>query len=593
MSRTVSISSTRYYTRNRLLNSFFCLDSHKTENHDNVCRSTKWMMLHTRDCPGTTSTGDVCPFPWCRKVKHLLYHLVSCEHPEKCLICSPIGLSSNIKRLKAISDYRFRRRKIRHAQDPVDSVNVNSSGAAPVSCVEVVQTQVYPQSNCSNYTSGNENSITPVVEMTKGIAFNETRIGTSSQVPEILSSSVCTSTDSRERIHVGDVHGPSLKIEQDDVNTARHSDVAPSNILGSNVAEDREVCQMSSSPTTYAIGQDTGVGSHPTMVTEGERNLGGPLQPCNIAIVTSVGPNEIVKFSPDISYGLPVSNVGNDSSLRDVVNLHVSNVDEVQSHLPDNFCAIPLIAAGSNKSTCTPSHVAAVITNQDPTAFSKPTLLAMNSSQVVSASDTGSENAIAPNVFGTLNNTTYPSSDSLQSALAPFLTDHVDAADFQSEGLNCRIETSASLAAIASEFEESMLPWTRPVCAKTEVASEVNQERTTDVVDTLVKLEDSDSDVPYNQKLESKCISDERTMSFNPILIPVCKMEESFITQQIGEVSMIPPQQIEGSSVESNNSNAALTHATSTNTLSSSCKVEPSKIRKDRVSSESLVLRVQ
>lgn len=84
---------------------------HRSENHNDVCRSTKWMMLHARDCPGTTVTSDICPFPWCRKVKHFLYHLVSCETPSECPICSPVSSNANMRRLSALNAFRIEKRR--------------------------------------------------------------------------------------------------------------------------------------------------------------------------------------------------------------------------------------------------------------------------------------------------------------------------------------------------------------------------------------------------------------------------------------------------------------------------------------------------
>jgi hypothetical protein len=66
------------------------------------------MMLHVRDCPGTTASFDVCPFPWCRKVKHLLYHLVSCTDPDQCTICNGSMLPMNMRRLHFLNAYRGR-----------------------------------------------------------------------------------------------------------------------------------------------------------------------------------------------------------------------------------------------------------------------------------------------------------------------------------------------------------------------------------------------------------------------------------------------------------------------------------------------------
>jgi len=86
-----------------------CLCQHKSEKLKDVCRSTKYMMLHVRDCPGTTSTFDVCPFPWCRKVKHLLYHLVSCTEPDQCAICSPKELPKGYKQLLGLNAHRMKK----------------------------------------------------------------------------------------------------------------------------------------------------------------------------------------------------------------------------------------------------------------------------------------------------------------------------------------------------------------------------------------------------------------------------------------------------------------------------------------------------
>ena len=63
-------------------------------------------MLHVRDCTGLSSNGDICPFPWCRKVKHLLYHLVSCEKRKECSICCPEKLSPNLSALTGLNHHR-------------------------------------------------------------------------------------------------------------------------------------------------------------------------------------------------------------------------------------------------------------------------------------------------------------------------------------------------------------------------------------------------------------------------------------------------------------------------------------------------------
>lgn len=106
--------------------------SHKSSEHRDICRSTKWMMLHIRDCPGTTSTFDVCPFPWCRKVKHLLYHLVSCVEPETCRICSPKDLNKNMLRLCGLNEFRlakYRQQLIARVKAASRAITSSSEGA--------------------------------------------------------------------------------------------------------------------------------------------------------------------------------------------------------------------------------------------------------------------------------------------------------------------------------------------------------------------------------------------------------------------------------------------------------------------------------
>jgi len=90
-----------------------CPCRHKLTKHRDVCKSTKFMMLHVRDCPGTTATFDVCPFPWCRKVKHLLYHLVSCVDSDNCDICSPKNLSESLKNLDGLNSHRVQKHRQR------------------------------------------------------------------------------------------------------------------------------------------------------------------------------------------------------------------------------------------------------------------------------------------------------------------------------------------------------------------------------------------------------------------------------------------------------------------------------------------------
>lgn len=66
-------------------------------------------MLHIRDCSGLLSNGDICPFPWCRKAKHLLYHLVTGQKEKggkECPICCPRQLSPNLTALVGLNTHR-------------------------------------------------------------------------------------------------------------------------------------------------------------------------------------------------------------------------------------------------------------------------------------------------------------------------------------------------------------------------------------------------------------------------------------------------------------------------------------------------------
>lgn len=106
-----------------------CPCNHKLTKHRDVCKSTKFMMLHVRDCPGTTASFDVCPFPWCRKVKHLLFHLVSCVDPESCDICSPTNLSDSLKGLTGLNEHRVKKHRQRLIAATKASNTVRPKGA--------------------------------------------------------------------------------------------------------------------------------------------------------------------------------------------------------------------------------------------------------------------------------------------------------------------------------------------------------------------------------------------------------------------------------------------------------------------------------
>ena len=111
-----------------------CSGHHRLEKQREVCRSIRWMMMHVRDCPGTTLTFDVCPFPWCRKVKHLMYHLVSCMEGDKCKICANPNVSNNLHRLRGLNEHRlqkYRELLIQKQQAQEASVRNPARGSHP------------------------------------------------------------------------------------------------------------------------------------------------------------------------------------------------------------------------------------------------------------------------------------------------------------------------------------------------------------------------------------------------------------------------------------------------------------------------------
>eukprot|EP01040_Poterioochromonas_malhamensis_P006478 gene6478-6978_t len=67
-----------------------CSGRHSSPKHEEICRSTKFLMLHIRDCKGMDGQGRECQFPWCKPCKKMLKHLSSCSNPEACDICCPL-----------------------------------------------------------------------------------------------------------------------------------------------------------------------------------------------------------------------------------------------------------------------------------------------------------------------------------------------------------------------------------------------------------------------------------------------------------------------------------------------------------------------
>ena len=114
-----------------------CPGRHKSPRHREVCQSAKYMMLHVRDCNGTTCYGDECPRPWCRKLKHLLFHMLSCEDPRNCGYCGPgqFHHDSNYRQLDRMNRVRleeeicrFNERKRREGESAKCAAQVREGG---------------------------------------------------------------------------------------------------------------------------------------------------------------------------------------------------------------------------------------------------------------------------------------------------------------------------------------------------------------------------------------------------------------------------------------------------------------------------------
>ena len=58
----------------------------------------KFVLLHVRDCD--ESKGG-CGYPWCPRVKGLIRHVLDCDDPERCDVCSGDGLPENLKEVRS------------------------------------------------------------------------------------------------------------------------------------------------------------------------------------------------------------------------------------------------------------------------------------------------------------------------------------------------------------------------------------------------------------------------------------------------------------------------------------------------------------
>jgi TAZ zinc finger len=83
-----------------------CTGVHTSAKHSEICKSTKFLMLHIRDCNGIDIYGNDCKFPWCTPCKRMLKHLTRCYEPTKCSICNPFTLPESYRQLQTINNLR-------------------------------------------------------------------------------------------------------------------------------------------------------------------------------------------------------------------------------------------------------------------------------------------------------------------------------------------------------------------------------------------------------------------------------------------------------------------------------------------------------
>lgn len=81
-----------------------CTGVHNSAKHAEICRSTKFLMLHIRDCSGVDIHGRPCRFPWCLPCKRMLQHLTHCYDPQSCSVCNPWSLPDAFAQLKSLNE---------------------------------------------------------------------------------------------------------------------------------------------------------------------------------------------------------------------------------------------------------------------------------------------------------------------------------------------------------------------------------------------------------------------------------------------------------------------------------------------------------
>lgn len=83
-----------------------CTGEHKSDQLSEVCQSTKFLMLHVRDCPGVDASGNTCRYSWCQPTKKMLRHLTRCFEPSTCGICTAASVSDSFAHLCKLNNSR-------------------------------------------------------------------------------------------------------------------------------------------------------------------------------------------------------------------------------------------------------------------------------------------------------------------------------------------------------------------------------------------------------------------------------------------------------------------------------------------------------
>jgi len=211
-----------------------CPCHHKSEKHKDVCRSTKYMMLHVRDCPGTTSTFDVCPFPWCRKIKHLLYHLVSCTEPDQCPICSPKDLPNGLKALIGLNTHRMKDHRDHMVATALATLKASRTKANPVT---------KPLSVNRNVSATQTNHLRKVIS------------GASLSTAQALAVQEATSANSKRECVPAQV-------------TSQPSNVTATTTIGTGVNDSSRVQNPATSTQAHLLTLQDTVSNEPTMSQE-------------------------------------------------------------------------------------------------------------------------------------------------------------------------------------------------------------------------------------------------------------------------------------------------------------------------------------